>query len=103
MSLSSSDREGNCLLTIDEFLFCYKLVEILKSAGFYQLSSGYRTFKFITSLSSSDKEWKLDFSLYMGFGLVILLRWEGALSLLWTMHRAVLVLKVCITSFCVYA
>lgn len=67
MSLSSSDREGNCLLTIDEFLFCYKLVEILKSAGFYQLSSGYRTFKFITSLSSSDKEWKLDFFFVYGF------------------------------------
>ena len=31
--------EGNCLITVDEFLYCYKPSEIKRSAGFYQFSS----------------------------------------------------------------
>ena len=31
--------EGNCPITVDEFLYCYKPSEIKRSAGFYQFSS----------------------------------------------------------------
>ena len=59
--------EGNFLLNVDEFLLCYKLVEIPKSLGFFQFSLRYKTFMLIMSLSLFDREWKSEFFFVYGF------------------------------------
>ena len=50
--------EGNRLITVDEFLYCYKPSEIKKSAGFYQFSSRGSYYNLIKGRSSSDRFWK---------------------------------------------
>ena len=47
--------EGDCPITMDEFLYCYKPSEIKKSAGFYQFSSRGSYYSLIKGHSSSDK------------------------------------------------
>ena len=58
--------EGNCPLTVDEFLYCYKPSEIKKSAGFYQFSSRGSHYSLITGRSSSDRLWKQEFFIISG-------------------------------------
>ena len=50
--------EGNCPITMDEFLYCYKPSEIKKSAGFYQFLSRGSYYSLIKGRSLSDRLWK---------------------------------------------
>ena len=47
--------EGNCPITVDEFLYCYKPSEIKKSADFYQFSSKGSYYSLIKDCSSTDR------------------------------------------------
>ena len=47
--------EGNCPITVDEFLYCYKPSEIKRSIGFYQFSSRGSLYSLIKGRSSSDR------------------------------------------------
>ena len=47
--------EGNCPITVDEFLYCYKPSKIKKSAGFYQFSPRGSHYSLIKGRSSSDR------------------------------------------------
>ena len=58
--------EGNCPITVDEFLYCYKPLKIKKSAGFYQISSRGPHFSLIKGHSSSDRLWKTKFFIISG-------------------------------------
>ena len=58
--------EGNCPITMDKFLYCYKPSEIKKSTGFYQFSSRGPHFSLIKGRSSSDKLWKTKFFIISG-------------------------------------
>ena len=53
--------EGNCPITVDKFLYCYKPSEIKQSAGFYQFSSKGPQFSLIKGCNSSDRLWKKEF------------------------------------------
>ena len=53
--------EGNCPITANEFLYCYKLSEIKQSTDFYQFSSRGPKFSLIKGRSSSDTLWKKEF------------------------------------------
>ena len=58
--------EGNCPITVDEFLYYYKPSEIKRSAGFYQFSSRGSHYSLITGRSSSDRLWKTEFFIISG-------------------------------------
>ena len=58
--------EGNCPITVDEFLYCYKPSEIKKSTGFYQFLSKGPHFSLIKDRSSSDRLWKTEFFIISG-------------------------------------
>ena len=47
--------EGDCPLTVDELLFCYKLSEINQSLGFYQFTAKGKDCRLIKSLVTSDR------------------------------------------------
>ena len=47
--------EGNCPLTVDEFLYCHKPSEINQSLGFYQFTVSGRDYRLIKSLVTSDR------------------------------------------------
>ena len=47
--------EGDCLIIVDEFFYCYKTSEIKKSAGFYQFSSRGSYYSLIKGRSLSDR------------------------------------------------
>ena len=47
--------EGDRPLTVDEFLFCYKLSEINQSLGFYQFTAKGKDCRLIKSLVTSDR------------------------------------------------
>ena len=53
--------EGNCPITVDEFLYYYKPSEIKKSTGFYQFLSRGSYYSLIKGRSSSDRLWKIEF------------------------------------------
>ena len=53
--------EGNCLITVDKFLYCYKPSKIKKSTGFYQFSSRGSYYSLIKGRSLSDRLWKTEF------------------------------------------
>ena len=59
--------EGDCPLTVDEFLFCYKPLEINKSLGFYQFIARGKDCRLIKSLVTSDRNWKTEFFFVSGF------------------------------------
>ena len=46
--------EGNCPLTVDKFLYCYKPSEINQSLGFYQFTARGKDYRLIKSLVTSD-------------------------------------------------
>ena len=64
--------EGNCPLTMDEFLYCYKPFGISQSLGFYQFSAKGSNCRMIRSLPTSDREWKNEFFFISG-------PWDGNL------------------------
>ena len=51
-------------LTVDEFLFCYK---INQSLGFYQFTARDKDYRLIKSLASSNRNWKREFIFVSGF------------------------------------
>ena len=53
--------EGDCLITMDEFLYCYKPSKIKKSTGFYQFSFRGPHCSLIKGHSSSNRLWKTEF------------------------------------------
>ena len=59
--------EGNCPLTVNEFLYCYKPSEINQSLGFYQFTTRGRDYRLIKSLVTSDRNWKTKFFFVLGF------------------------------------
>ncbi|XP_075664768.1 uncharacterized protein LOC142634353 [Castanea sativa] len=59
--------EGDCPLTVDEFLFCYKPSEISQSRGFYQFTARRKDCRIIKSLVTSDRSWKTEFFFVSGF------------------------------------
>ena len=58
--------EGNCPITVDEFLYCYKPSEIKKSASFYQFSSRGSYYSLIKGRNSSDRLWKKELFIIFG-------------------------------------
>ncbi|KAK9995437.1 hypothetical protein SO802_020123 [Lithocarpus litseifolius] len=58
---------GDHPLTVNEFLFCYKLSEISQSVGFYQFKAKGTENRLIKSLVSSDRNWKIEFFFVSGF------------------------------------
>ena len=64
--------EGDCPLTMDEFLYCYKPSEINQSLGFYQFIAKGNDCRLIKSLVTSDRNWKTKFFFISGF-------WSGHL------------------------
>ena len=59
--------EGNRPLTVDEFLYCYKLSKISQSLGFYQFTAREKDYRLIKSLVTSDRNWKTKFFFVSGF------------------------------------
>ena len=59
--------EGDCPLTMDEFLYCYKPSEINQSLGFYQFIAKGNDCRLINSLVTSDRNWKTEFFFISGF------------------------------------
>ena len=59
--------EGDCPLTMDKFLYCYKPSEINQSLGFYQFIAKGNDCKLIKSLVISDRNWKIEFFFVSGF------------------------------------
>ena len=57
---------GDRPLTVDEFLYCYKLSEIRQSLGFYQFTARGKDCRMIRSLPSSDRKWKTEFFFVSG-------------------------------------
>ena len=53
--------DGNRPLTVDEFLYCYKLSKISQSLGFNQFSTKGSSYRLIWSLPSFDRRWKTEF------------------------------------------
>ena len=58
--------EGNCPITVDKFLYCYKPSEIKISASFYQFSSRGSYYNLIKGRSSFDRLWKKEFFVISG-------------------------------------
>ena len=59
--------EGDCPLTVDEFLYCYKPYKINQSLGFYQFTARGKDYRLIKSLVTSDRNWKTKFFFVSGF------------------------------------
>ena len=59
--------EGNRPFTVDEFLYCYKPLEINQSLGFYQFTTRGKDYRLIKSLVTSDRNWKTEFFFVSGF------------------------------------
>ena len=59
--------EGNRLLTVDEFLYCYKPSEINQSLGFYKFTARGKDYRLIKSLVTSYRNWKTEFFFVSGF------------------------------------
>ena len=52
---------GDCPLTVDKFLFCYKPSKINQSLSFYQFTAKGKDCRLIKSLASSNRNWKTEF------------------------------------------
>ena len=59
--------DGNCPLTMDEFLYCYKLSKISQSLGFYQFFARGSSCRLVKSLPTSDRRWKTKFFFVLVF------------------------------------
>ena len=79
---------GDCPLTVDEFLFCYKPSEINQSLGFYQFMVRGKDCRLIKSLASSDRNWKTEFICLWFLGREPCGRWQGPIRpLLWELRE----------------
>ena len=58
---------GDCPLTVDKFLFCYKPSKINQSLSFYQFTAKGKDCRLIKSLASSDRNWKTKFIFVSSF------------------------------------
>ena len=58
---------GDRLLTVDEFLYCYKPSKIHQSHGFYQFTARGKDCRLIRSLPSFDRKWKTEFFFVFSF------------------------------------
>ena len=58
---------GDRPFTVDEFLYCYKPLEIHQSPGFYQFTARGRDCRLVKSLVSSDRKWKTEFFFVSSF------------------------------------
>ena len=67
--------EGDCLITVDEFLYCYKPSEIKKSAGFYQFSSRGFYYSLIKVVARPTGFGNKNFLLFLENGLGTQLLW----------------------------
>ena len=54
-------------LTVDEFLYCYKPLEISQSLDFHQFTVRGKDCRLIKSLPISDRNWKMEFFFVSGF------------------------------------
>ena len=54
-------------LTVDEFLYCYKSLEINQSLGFHQFTARGNDCRLIKSLVLFDRNWKTKFIFVSGF------------------------------------
>ena len=63
--------KGADSLTVDEFLYCYKPCQIVVSPGFWTLNNRQKGMKLVTSLPTSNREWKDDYVFVCGDN------WEG--------------------------
>ena len=61
--------DDNRPLTMDDFLYCYKPLEISQSLGFYQFSTRGSNCRLVKSLPMSDRRWKTEFFFISGFCL----------------------------------
>ena len=59
--------EGNRSLIVDEFLYCYKPLEINQSLGFYQFTVRGKDYRLIKSLVTSNRNWKTEFLFVSSF------------------------------------
>ena len=59
--------EGNRSLIVDEFLYCYKSLEINQSLGFYQFTVRGKDYRLIKSLVTSNRNWKTEFLFVSSF------------------------------------
>ena len=59
--------EGDRPLTVDEFLYCYKPLEISQSLDFNQFTVRGKDCRLIKSLPISDRNWKMEFFFVSGF------------------------------------
>ena len=65
--------EGDCPLTVDEFLYCYNPSEINQSLGFYQFIARGNDCRLIKSLVTSKRIWKTEF-------FFVLLLWTSSFT-----------------------
>ena len=65
--------KGADSFTVDKILYCYKPCQIAVSLGFWTLNVRQRNLKLVTSLPSSNREWKDDYIFVCGDN------WEGLL------------------------
>ena len=59
--------EGDRPLTVDEFLYCYKPLEISQFLGFYQFPARSKDCRLIKSLLISNRNWKTKFFFVSSF------------------------------------
>ena len=59
--------DGNCPLTVDEFLYCNKPSKISQSLGIYQFSARGSSCRLIRSFPLSDRRWKAEFFFILGY------------------------------------
>ena len=59
--------DGNCPLTVDKFLYCYKPSKISQSIGFYQFSVRGSNCRLIRSFPLYDRRWKTEFFSVSGY------------------------------------
>ena len=59
--------KGNRPLTVDEFLYCYKPLEINQSLSFYQFTAKGKDYRLIKPLVTSDRNRKTEFFFVSSF------------------------------------
>ena len=64
-------NKGADSFTVDEFLYCYKPCQIAVLLGFWTLNNRKKGMKLVTSLPTSNREWKDDYVFICGEN------WEG--------------------------
>ena len=66
--------KGREALSLDEFLYFYKLIHDLKAKGMYYFKCRKRERQLVTKIPSSNGDWKEKFSLCLGWIRYVALR-----------------------------